>query len=85
MLDVKYPNAGLAFDSGVGLMWRAYGTNKDWLGHTGGGFISASADVNIQQKTGVIILTNGRGKLAVMPHPNGTIYHKLHTIAMQNN
>lgn len=85
MLDVKYPNAGLAFDSGVGLMWRAYGTNKDWLGHTGGGFISASADVNIQQKTSVIILTNGRGKLAVMPHPNGVIYHKLHTVAMQNN
>lgn len=81
MLDIKFPNAGLAYNSGIGLLWRAYGTDKDWLGHTGGGFVTSSADLNIATKSAVVIFTNGSGKIAVVPDPvgNGTIYDRLHS------
>jgi CubicO group peptidase (beta-lactamase class C family) len=80
MLDVKYPNANLAFNSGVALMWRSYGPANDWLGHTGGGFIAASTDINVKQKIGVIIFSNGRD-ITVMPG-GGLIYEKIHAVAL---
>jgi len=60
MLDVKYPNAGLAFRSGAALMWRSYEGAGDntCLGDTGGGGvgITASMDFDPDNNIGVIIV-----------------------------
>lgn len=81
MLDVRYPDANLAFKSGVALMWRAYGEHKDWLGHTGGGFISATTDINRKRNAGVIIFSN-TPDITVMPEARGLIYEKVHSAAL---
>ena len=82
MLEVRYPDAGLAFQSGLALMWRAYGGGT-WLGHTGGGSagVTASMDFHRDRGVGVIILCNAPRRFSVMP--GGKIYELLHREAMQ--
>ncbi|MEO1030588.1 MAG: serine hydrolase domain-containing protein [Bacteroidota bacterium] len=76
MVTIDYPNANLAFGAGVGLVWRQVG---DWTGHTGGGFITASADINLNTKKGAVILCNKRAAFTVSPDPsNGGIYYAIH-------
>ena len=82
MLDVEHPDANMAFNAGLAKFWRAYGPDRKWLGHTGGGFITASVDFHVDHRVGVVILTNGRAKRTVMP--GGTIYETLHEAAMQH-
>ncbi|WP_222983077.1 serine hydrolase domain-containing protein [Flagellimonas meishanensis] len=77
MLQIAYPNANLAFGSGVGLVWRNNFNN--WIGHTGGGFITSSTDVNLGLGKGVIILCNQRQAFTVSPDiTNGKIYWAIH-------
>ncbi len=73
MLNVEFPQANLAFNSGVGVLWRAYANN--WIGHTAGGIVTGSAMINPETKDGFVIMTNKRGALTVSPDPNlGKIY-----------
>ncbi|MCB0277854.1 MAG: serine hydrolase [Calditrichaeota bacterium] len=85
MLTISYPNAGLAFDSGVGLIWRTMGKNHDWIGHTAGGLMTGSTDINRTEKIGIAIFTNKRGELSVTPDPYaGSIYKLIHDYALSH-
>ncbi|MEQ9593582.1 MAG: serine hydrolase [Cyclobacteriaceae bacterium] len=74
MLDIKFPEADLPFNAGIGLVWRSYGT---WLGHTSGGLTSASSVVNPETGDGFIVISNGRGESASTVYPGGNIYKAL--------
>ena len=82
MLDIKFPNANLAFNSGIGLMWRAFGPNKDWLGHTGAGAMLSISEIHRSKKAAVIIFCNSRTAQTVVM-PGGTIYERLHQEALK--
>jgi len=80
MLDVKYPNANLAYGAGVALVWREL---NGWIGHTGGGFITGSTDLNLSSGIGIIIISNGRLAFTVAPDANdGAIYNAVHNYAL---
>ena len=67
MLEVRHPDANMAYGGGLGLIWRSY-DNHQWLGHTGGGgLVTGTMLINQKLGVGVIIFTNAGGKLTVSP------------------
>ena len=76
MLEVRFPNANLAFESGVAALWRAF--RSDWLGHTAGGIVTGSLMLNPESRKGFVVMTNKRGILTVSPDDgSGKIYQAL--------
>ena len=73
MLDVKFPNANLAFNSGVALLWRS--SPRGWIGHTAGGVSTHSLMLNPSTGHGFVIMTNTSAAFSLSPDPNnGLIY-----------
>lgn len=74
MLDIKFPDANLAFNSGIGLVWLSY---DGWIGHTSGGLTSATCVVNPETGAGFLVISNVRGNNAATVYPGGKIYNAL--------
>ena len=80
MLEVVDADAGLAYGSGIALLWRSYGDGS-WLGHTAGGsLVTGALDLSPAAGVGVIVLAGKARARSVTP--GGALYERLHREAV---